>query len=188
MKKGLAVVVVVLTVGLVAPPAGAVTHDDPDDVQIRLDLASVTLGCWDLGTQYPACEVGVLFHERVRVTPTRMPVTRFFLDAFGSSAPDFVMAFQYGSVTGTSHTLGCKLVRLSDRAVLTVSDVEESREGDSYYTQVFVPRRLTADTDWFVRAALRGDVYDVAPDTGRYHGVLYEPLSPEKVYGLGVRR
>lgn len=170
MKKGLAVIVVVLTVGLAAPPAGALTHDDPDDVQIRLDLARVTLDCWDFGTQYPACALEVLFYERVHVTPTRRPVTKFFLDAFGSSAPDFVIAFRY-SVKGTVHTLACLLVRLSDHAVLSVSDVEESLGGDSYYTQVSAPRRLTADTDWLVRATLRGDVYDVAPDTGRYHGV-----------------
>lgn len=181
MKKGLAVVVVVLTVGLAAPPAGALTnddppvgaltHDDPDDVQIRLDLATVMLDCRDFGTQYPVCALEVLFYERVHVTPTRKPVTRFLLDAFGSSAPDFVYAFRYSGVEGTFHFLGCRLVRLSDHAVLSVSDVEESPEGDHYYTENAAPRRLTADTDWFVRATLHEDVYDAAPNSGRYHRV-----------------
>jgi hypothetical protein len=155
---------------LAAPSAAAITRDDPDDVEIRLDVSRVSLVC-SFVTGDTFCAVGVRFHERVRVTHGRRPFTRFFLDAFGSSSPDFIIAFRYHSVRRTSHAVGCRLIRLSDHAVLAVSDVEESRREDSIYTQIQTPRTLTADANWRVTAALRGDVHDAAPDVGWYQHV-----------------
>jgi hypothetical protein len=67
--------------------------------------------------------------------------------------------------------LSCTVTRRSDHAVLSIAEVEETPRGDSYYTQIPTPRRLTADTSWRVTAALRGEVHDAAPDAGKFHRV-----------------
>ena len=159
MKRALSGLVLALAILSVSPHASAdLAQHDPDDVGFRLDvrtLSSISSPDY-LG-------IGVFFYEDV--ARRRQPKVRVLYDAFGSPAPDFALRFHYYR-SGSYYALACDLVRLADRARLSVSPPDD--QPDYMYCEFPRPGGMQArgGVRWRVAAVMPGVGKDRAPAVG----------------------